>query len=118
VGFSANDALFSSHRERYIVIAGAKFMDSSFVPGLLFSKFIAGDSDDDQVAVAIFFPQCLQLRILGCVVAFRGRIDEQQRLTGPAIQRHAGVNDRIEPIFVYMHKNPLFLMTSQENSPD
>ena len=90
MGISSKDGLFFRHRKSDIELARTKVLDRSFVTGFLGAEVIARNSQNDKTGGPVFFPQCLQFGVLRCKSAFGSRIDEQQGLSGPAVQRHAG----------------------------
>ena len=83
----AFDGYFFHHGERNPVVPSAEFSDFCRRTGLLLAEVIAREAEYDQPFVAKFFVQCLELRVLRRVPAFRGGIHQEDPLPAELRER-------------------------------
>ena len=84
------------HRERDAVGGRAEGGDLLGGPGLLGAELIAGEAEDGESLVAVGLLQALEPLVLGCQPAFRGHVDDQQRLAAVVGDRGRFTGEGVE----------------------
>src|SRR3984885_7613638 len=95
MGVRAVDLDLGEHRERHIVLVGAKLADCSLVPGLLMAELVAREAEHSEAALAKASMQRFEPCILRGEAALACDIDDQQRLSREIAEHARLAVDRV-----------------------
>ena len=87
MGVRAIDFDLGEHRERHVVLVGAKLADCSLVAWLLMAELVARKSEHSEAALAKAPVQRFEARVLRGEAALARDIDDQQRLARKVAER-------------------------------
>ena len=95
MGVRAVDLDLCEHRERHVVLVGAKLADCSLVARLLMAELVARKSEHSEAAPAKAPVQRFEAHVLRCEAALARNIDDQQRLAREVAERMRFAVDRL-----------------------